>query len=166
MTRARATAGVVGLAVAAVVLVKGVGAGQSGQRFTSGPFAWLHPASPPTGWTVARLAGGATLAYPPGWKQVKTDPGTASAALLSGSGRIVGYLNATPKQGAETLANWSRFRPAHNRGEDDRNVRLVASARNLKFRGGRGSCVIEPYPPSKASYRRSHASYPAEGQAR
>ena len=153
MTRARATAGVVGLAVAAVVLVLGVGAGQSGQRPTSGPFAWLHPASPPTGWTVARLAGGATLAYPPGWKQVKTDPGTASAALLSGSGRIVGYLNATPKQGAETLANWSRFRPAHNRGEDDRNVRLIASARNLKFRGGRGSCVIDTYTTSKASYR-------------
>jgi hypothetical protein len=153
MTRARATVGVVGLAVAAVVLVLGVGAGQSGQRPTSGPFAWLHPASPPTGWTVARLAGGATLAYPPGWKQVKTDPGTASAALLSGSGRIVGYLNATPKQGAETLANWSRFRPAHNRGEDDRNVRLIASARNLKFRGGRGSCVIDTYTTSKARYR-------------
>src|ERR687892_998214 len=153
MTRARATAGVVGLAVAAVVLVLGVGAGQSGQRPTSGPFAWLHPASPPTGWTVARLAGGATLAYPPGWKQVKTDPGTASAALLSGSGPIVGYLNATPKQGAETLANWSRFRPQHNRGEDDQNVRLIASARNLKFRGGRGSCVIDTYTTSKASYR-------------
>ena len=153
MTRARATVGVVGLAVAAVVLVLGVGAGQSGQRPTSGPFAWLHPASPPTGWTVARLAGGATLAYPPGWKQVKTDPGTASAALLSGSGRIVGYLNATPKQGAETLANWSRFRPQHNRGEDDQNVRLIASARNLKFRGGRGSCVIDTYTTSKATYR-------------
>ena len=153
MTRARATVGVVGLAVAAVVLVLGVGAGQSGQRPTSGPFAWLRPAPPPTGWTVARLAGGATLAYPPGWKQVKTDPGTASAALLSGSGRIVGYLNATPKQGAETLANWSRFRPAHNRGEDDRNVRLIASAGNLKFRGGRGSCVIDTYTTSKASYR-------------
>ena len=154
MTRPRATAGLVALAATAVVLlIVGVGAGQSGQRPTSGPFAWLHPASPPAGWTEARIAGGATLGYPPGWTPVKTDPGTASAALLSGSGRIDGYLNATPKQGAETLANWSRFRPQHNRGEDDQNVRLIASARNLKFRGGRGSCVIDTYTTSKATYR-------------
>jgi hypothetical protein len=154
MTRTRAAAGLVALAAAAVVLIVGVGGGgQSGHRHASEPFAWLRPASPPAGWTVARIAGGATLAYPPGWTQIKTDPGTASAALLSGSGRIDAYLNATPKQGTETLANWSRFRPAHNHGEGDRNVRLIASASDLKFRGGRGSCVIDTYTTSKASYR-------------
>jgi hypothetical protein len=153
MTRARATAGLVALAAAAVVLFVGVGGGgQSGHRHASGPFAWLHPASPPADWKVARSSGGA-LAYPPGWRAIKSDPGTASVALLGDGDRIDGFLNATPKQGPETLANWSRFRPAHNRDEGDRNVRLVASARGLKFRGGRGSCVIDTYTTSKASYR-------------
>ena len=152
MTRTRATAGLVALAAAAVVLIVGVGGGQAGHRHASEPFAWLHPAPPPAGWTVARTARGGALAYPPGWKPIKTDPGTASAALLGRSGRIDGYLNATPKQGKETLANWSRFRPAHNREEGDRNVRVIASARDLRFRGGRGSCVIDTYTTSKANY--------------
>ena len=153
MTRTRATAGLVAIAAAAVVLIVGVGGGQAGHRHASGPFAWLHPASPPAGWTLARTERGGTFAYPPGWKPIKTDPGTASVALLGRGGRIEGYLNATPKQGTETLANWSRFRPAHNREEGDRNVRVLASARNLKFRGGRGSCVIDVYTTSKATYR-------------
>ena len=153
MTRTRATVALVALAAAALVLFVGVGGGQSGHRHASEPFAWLHPAPVPAGWTVARTARGGTLAYPPGWKQIKTDPGTASAALLGPGGRIDGYLNATPKQGKETLANWSRFRPAHNREEGDRDVRLVASGRDLKFRGGRGSCVIDIYTTSKATYR-------------
>jgi hypothetical protein len=74
-------------------------------------------------------------------------------ALLGGGGRIDGFLNATPRQGAETLANWRRFRPAHNRHEGDRNVRLLASASDLAFRGGRGSCVIDTYMTSRAAYR-------------
>ena len=119
----------------------------------AGPFAWLHPDSPPTGWKVARTRSGATLPYPPGWKPNKTDPGTASVALLGRGGRIDAYLNATPKQGAETLANWSRFRPEHNRGEGSRSVHVVASGKNLKFRSGRGSCVIDDYMTSKATYR-------------
>src|SRR5256885_2440619 len=100
----------------------GGGGGQPGPRRASGPFAWLHPAAPPTGWRVARISGGVSLAYPPGWKPIKTDRGTASAALLDRGNRVDGFLNATPKQGAETLANWSRFRPDHNRDEGDRNV--------------------------------------------
>jgi hypothetical protein len=152
VTRTRATAGLVALAAAAVVLIVGVGGGQAGHRPASGPFAWLHPAQPPAGWKVARSSGGA-LAYPPGWKPIKTDPGTASVALLGQDHRIDGFLNATPKQGKETLANWSRFRPAHNREEGDRNVRVSASARALRFRGGRGSCVIDTYTTSKANYR-------------
>jgi hypothetical protein len=153
MTRTRTTAGLVALAAAAVVLIVGVGGGgQSGHRPASGPFAWLRPASPPAGWKVAHSSGGA-LAYPPGWRPIKTDPGTASVALLGDGHRIDGFLNATPKQGKETLANWSRFRPAHNREEGDRNVRVSASATGLKFRAGRGSCVIDTYRTSKASYR-------------
>ena len=51
------------------------------------------------------------------------------------------------------LANWSRFRPEHNRGEGDRDVRLIASSSDLTFRAGRGSCVIDDYTTSKATYR-------------
>jgi len=152
MTRTRALAGLVVVAVAAVVLIVGVGGGQSSHRRASGPFAWLHPSPPPMGWSVARTAGGATLAYPPGWRPIKTDPGTASVALLGGGRRIDGYLNATPKQGTETLANWSRFRPKHNRGEGDVSVSLIASSSDLTFRSGRGSCVIDTYTTSKATY--------------
>ena len=151
--RTRATAGLLVPALAAVVLVLALsGGGGSSNRPAADPFAWLHPAAPPAGWHVARIADGATLPYPPGWRPIRTDPGTASVALLR-HGRIEGYLNATPRQGAETLANWSRFRPEHNRGEGDRDVRLIASSSDLTFRAGRGSCVIDDYTTSKATYR-------------
>jgi hypothetical protein len=139
--------------MALALVVTGCGGGQAGHRRGAGPFAWLRPAPPPTGWKVARIAQGSTLAYPPGWKPITTDRGTATVALLGGSEQIEGYLNATPKQGSETLANWSRFREDHNRGEGSRDVRLVASANNLSFRSGRGSCVIDSYTTSKAAYR-------------
>jgi hypothetical protein len=152
--RTRATVGLVVAVLAAVAWIVGLaGAGHSSHRRASGAFAWLHPASPPAGWNVARIRDGAALPYPPGWRPLKTDPGTASFALLRGGDQIDGYLNATPKQGAETLGNWSRFRPEHNRGEGDRSVRLIASANDLAFRSGRGSCVIDDYTTSKATYR-------------
>jgi hypothetical protein len=74
-------------------------------------------------------------------------------ALLGGGDRIDAYLNATPRQGSETLANWSRFRPEHNRGEGNRSLRVLASASGLSFRSGRSSCVIDGYTTSKAAYR-------------
>ena len=124
MRRTRVTVGLAVVAVGAVLLIVALaGCGGSGRGRASGPFGWLRPASPPTGWNVARIHGGATLAYPPGWTPIKTDPGTASVALLGGGERIDGYLNATPRQGIETLADWSRFRPQHNQGEGDRGVR-------------------------------------------
>jgi hypothetical protein len=150
--RSRAIVGLVAVTGAVVLIVGLAGGGESEPRRPSGPFAWLHPASPPAGWKVARTSGGA-LVYPPGWRPVETDPGTASVALLGRGGRIKGYLNATPKQGAETLANWSRYRPEHNRGEGDRRLHLIASASHLSFRSGPGSCVIDVYTTSKATYR-------------
>jgi hypothetical protein len=144
-----------GVAAVAALLIVGVssGGGHSGQRPASAPFAWLHPAAPPAGWKVAAIPSGATLAYPPGWQPVKTDAGTASVALLGGGDRFDGFLNATPKSGTETAANWSRFRPDHNRGEGNRDVHLLASAENLTFRSGRGSCVIDVYTTSKTTFR-------------
>jgi hypothetical protein len=153
MGRTRATVGLAVGAVAAVLIVALAGAGASAPGRASGPFGWLRPASTPTGWKVTRTQGGAVLAYPPGWTPIKTDPGTASVALLGGGERIDGYLNATPGQGNETLADWRRFRPQHNRSEGDRGVRLLAATTTARFRSGRGSCVIDTYTTSKASYR-------------
>jgi hypothetical protein len=153
MRHTRASAGLGVAALALIVCVTGCGGGQASHRRASGPFAWLHPGLPPTGWNLARTPAGATLAYPPGYRPIKSDPRTATVALLRSGDRIDAYLNATPRQGTETLANWSRFRPDHIRAEGSRGVRVVASANGLPFRSGRGSCVIDTYTTSKATYR-------------
>jgi hypothetical protein len=153
MSRTRAAAGLAVAGAGAVLLAALAGSGGEDRGRASGPFAWLRAASPPAGWNVARARGGATLAYPPGWKPVKTDAGTASVALLGDGQRIEGYLNATPRQGNETLADWSRFRPKHNEGEGDRGVHVIAATADGRFRSGRGACVIDAYATSKASYR-------------
>lgn len=109
-------------------------------------FAWLHPAPPPGSWHVSTLPNGkAQLAFPARWRSIVSDPGTRSAAIRPNGGRIAGYLNATPQQGDETLADWGTFRVDHNKDEGDTNLRLVASATNLAFRNGHGSCVIDDY---------------------
>jgi hypothetical protein len=145
--------GLLALLVVAGLVIASTGGGHSSHRRASGAFAWLRPARPPAGWKFARIPDGALLAYPPGWRPITTDAGTATVALLRDGHRIDGYLNVTPEQGTETLANWSHFRPAHNLGEGDRSVRLNASATDLRFRTGRGSCVIDTYATSKATYR-------------
>jgi hypothetical protein len=153
MSRTRVTVGLAVVAVGALLVVALAGCGGSGRGRASGLFAWLKPAAPPSGWHVARTQGGAMLSYPPGWTPIKTDPGTASVALLGGAERIDGYLNATPRQGTETLADWSRFRPRHNQGEGDHGVRLLAATTDGRFRSGRGACVIDTYMTSNAAYR-------------
>ena len=108
-------------------------------------FAWVHPAPAPSGWRTRPLpSGSATLAYPPGWRPIKTDPGTVTAARKEG-GQIVGYLNITPQSGDETLTNWPSVRPDHNREEGDSNVVAEASATGLRLRNGHGSCVKDSY---------------------
>lgn len=103
---------------------------------------------------MGRLPSGqASVAYPPGWRAIKTDPGTFSAALMGANGKIRGYLNATPRQGAETFANWAHFRTDHNKDEGDFNLVSDASATGLRFRTGSGSCVIDHYATVRAHYR-------------
>jgi hypothetical protein len=169
MGRTRAVIGlsVVGAGVVALIIALAAAGGASTRRASepstrgasipsaqraSGPFAWLHPASPPADWHVARIPDGAALAYPPGWSAIKTDPGTASVAIRGSGGRLDGYLNVTPKQGAETLANWSRFRPQKNREEGARKVRLLAATRAARFGSARSSCVIDEYTTSLTTY--------------
>jgi len=130
---------VFGLALVALVLAA------CGASHATGSFSWLRPQAPPSDWRIVRIPSGAALAYPPSWSPQRSDRGTASAALL-GSGRgYLGYLNLTPRQGAETLANWPSFRVEHNGEEGDRKVRRLAAATGLHFLGGHGSCVKDAY---------------------
>ena len=133
----------------------GVAPGSASVNGRAPAFRWLHPQPPPRGWKLARLpSGAATFAYPRTWRPIRTDPGTASVALIGHGRGIRGYLNATPRQGAETLANWPSFRIQHLREEESsKDVRLIASAHGLRFRSGRGSCVIDSYRTSRTRYR-------------
>jgi hypothetical protein len=93
------------------------------------------------------------MAYPPGWQRTHGDPGTATAVLQDAEGRFLGYVNLTPRQGRESLSNWSSFRPAHDADEGDRHVRLLSAATGIHFLTGRGSCVKDSYTTSaNASY--------------
>ncbi len=151
-------AGVLGLALVALVLAacgtshagvskagRGHGGASQAGATQAGTFSWLHPQAPPAGWRVARIPTGAELAYPPSWRLQHGDPGTATAALLGSRGRVLGYLNLTPRQGAETLAGWTSFRIHHNGEEGDRAIQRLAAATGLHFLGGRGSCVKDAY---------------------
>jgi hypothetical protein len=101
-----------------------------------------------------RLGAGAVLVYPATWRRLRGDLGTATAALLGAGGDpYIGYLNVTPRQGAEHEASWPGFRVAHNRAEGDVQVSLEASAHHLRFRTGAGSCVRDSY------VTRSHTRY-------
>ena len=128
-------------AIIALALLGAAACGGSKQ----GPFAWLNPRPAPHAWSVASIPTGAEMAYPPGWQRPHSDVGTASAALITSSGRYIGYLNVTPRQGDETLAGWASFRTAHNADEGDRNVTRLASAAGLRFLTGSGSCVKDAY---------------------
>jgi hypothetical protein len=127
--------------------------GESPASRGASAFVWLRPETQPRDWRVALTRSGARLVYPPSWHEIRTDPGTASAAPAGGRGPFVGYLNATPRSGDETLANWSRFRVAHVAAEGARRVRLGAAAAGLYFRSARGSCVIDSYSTPKTRFR-------------
>jgi hypothetical protein len=150
--RRRSGAALAGL-VALALVAGGCGgsgvAGGSGSTTSAGAqprgFAWLRPAAAPAGWASARIGNGAVLFYPPGWRISRGDLGTATVALLGARGAYRGYLNLTPRQGSETLANWAAFRVRHNREEGERDVRGEGAARGLRFRTGRGSCVRDAY---------------------
>lgn len=85
------------------------------------------------------------MAYPPGWHLVAGDTGTATAVLRSPHREFRGYLNLTPRQGEESVSNWTAFRVTHNAKEGDRNVKILAAGHSLRFRSGRGACVRDEY---------------------
>lgn len=111
----------------------------------SSGFIWLHPAAVPTGWQATRVKNGAVLRYPPGWRRVAGDTGTATAVLQGSQHAVLGYLNLTPHQANESLRTWAAFRTRHNTVEGDRGVRELAAATSVPFRAGHASCVRDAY---------------------
>ena len=71
--------------------------------------------------------------------------GSLTAALRAADDHYAGYLNATPRQGAEQPRGWARFRVEHLAGEGDTRVHQTAAAEGLRFGGARGSCVTDDY---------------------
>ncbi|MGH8961328.1 MAG: hypothetical protein ACRDWT_08985 [Jatrophihabitantaceae bacterium] len=141
------------VAAAALVTLAACGSGTAGpSRSTStgraaapAGFGWFAAGPAPADWrTITLPDGAARLSYPPSARSTAGDPGTVTAATGSADNPLI-YLNATPRQGAETPANWSRFRVAHLADDDADSVALEATATGLAFRGGTGSCVIDHY---------------------
>ncbi len=135
------------LAVVAALLGSLAGCGGSGGHAATGiaPSAAVTSAALPAGWALAQTHGGAALPHPASWRVVGGDPGTLTAQLTDASGRIVGYLNLTPRQGAERAANWATFRPSHERDERDRDVRVLAFDPAVRLHSGTGTCLQDSY---------------------
>jgi hypothetical protein len=139
--------------VAAAAVVAAIAVARSGGDSDTQPsqaggkaFGWLRPGALPAAWSTLPLPNSpARLPLPPGWRATTTDPGTQTAILRGHSGEIAGYLNATPRQGKESLADWADFRVEHNRDEGDRDVRLLAHVTGFRFPSATGSCVLDAY---------------------
>jgi len=109
-------------------------------------FAWFHPGGAPGAWRRASLGGrGATLSYPGALRPMHGDRGTVTVGRSARSGAVLVYLNVTPKQGDETLGNWTDFRLEHLREDGQSAVHLDGVSPALHFRGGPGRCVIDNY---------------------
>ncbi len=133
-------------AAAAVVAVFVAGGAATRSLAAAGRFFGLVPAPAPAGWRSATLPGGdGMLAYPPTMTRVRSDAVAVSAARLGPGGRYLLYLNATPREGDEDLRNWPQFRLRLLRSDDASAAHEIAPARNVRFRGGTGSCVLDSY---------------------
>jgi hypothetical protein len=98
------------------------------------------------GWSHAEISSGAaTVAHPSGWKEIPGDAGTVSFAIRDRQGRYAGYINLTPRQGAERLAGWGAFRTRRNAEDGDKQVQELSSSEHVAFVDAHGSCVLDDY---------------------
>jgi len=119
--------------------------GGTGQAAHAG-FGWFHPRPAPGAWLQASLTGqSATLSYPGSLHPMHGDDGTVTVGSTAKSGAVLVYLNVTPKQGAESLGNWTDSRLEHLREDGQYQVHLDGVSPALHFRGGPGRCVIDNY---------------------
>jgi hypothetical protein len=65
--------------------------------------------------------------------------------MESSTGKILAYVNVTPRERGEQLRGFARFRVHLLAEDDDRDVHSDSSAGDLAFRAGIGSCVIDDY---------------------
>jgi len=153
---AAAAVGLASAAPAAPAAARAAGAAPAPTTPTTAPvardgtrdrtFPKLMAARAPAGWHHATLPNGtAELFYPPGMHQVSGDSDSVSAARLGRAGKFLLYLNATPRQGQESLRNWASYRVRVLRSDDASQASLDAAAEGQQFRGGSGSCVIDHY---------------------
>jgi hypothetical protein len=92
-------------------------ASHSENRPESGSFSWLSPAVAPATWQrLTTQSGEAALSYPSPFMPIAGDRGSASAAVESRTGKILAYVNVTPREGDEQLKGfWPLPRPSHRR---------------------------------------------------
>lgn len=111
-----------------------------------GVFAWLRQTSLPHGWTQLDGASSvAPLPLPPGFHAVAGDRGTLTAVLFGRGGADLGYLNVTPRQGAERLLGWPKFRLEHLREDDASSAREERAAQLVGTGTALRSCVVDDY---------------------
>jgi hypothetical protein len=111
-----------------------------------GSFGWLASTTPPATWSRLTVPSGlGTLPSPPGFRTVDGDPGTLSVALRNSAGTYLGYLNVTPRQGPETLTDWTAFRLTHLRGDAAVSVHEDAMVQSVRTAAAMRSCVIDDY---------------------
>jgi hypothetical protein len=128
-------------AAAAAAAAVALAGGSPGRAFRT-----LAPAPAPAGWHTATLPNrAAMLSYPPSMRPLAGDRDAVSVAERGPSGAFRLYLNATPRQGAETLPTWAGFRLRLLRADDAATARLDAAQQGVRFRGGTGSCVLDDY---------------------
>ena len=164
MRPTRGTVIALGLALAAVAAAAGIWSSVSASS-TAAPLV-PPPAPAPSGWPHLALPNGtAVLYYPPSMHPVSGDSDTVSAARLGPDGKFLLYLNATPKQGGETVRNWSRYRLRVLTGDDASRATLDGSAVDQRFRGGTGSCVIDHYVTRVGAHRYTELACLVQGRS-
>lgn len=156
--RTTARGAIVAVGLIAALLASACGsagsAATTGHTVGAGVLASLRTRAVPHDWRQVRLSkGGAALAAPPGWRRVSGDPGSATFVLGADADHPLAYLNATPATEEEQLGSWVGFRLSHNRGEGDRNVRLLGSRGELRLGGGVAArCLQDAYTSGTTRY--------------
>ena len=147
MSGRRARTALVALGIALASALAGVIVAAAVQGSSSGqPFPSFTPIAAPAGWSHRALPNGtAVLSYPPMTRPVTGDRDAVSVAERGRSGAIVLYLNATPRQGDESLRDWATFRLGRLTADDASSAHKDSAASGVRFRGGTGSCVMDDY---------------------
>jgi hypothetical protein len=105
------------------------------------------------------------LSYPPSLRPLAGDKDAVSAAQFSPDGAVQLYLNATPRQGTESLRQWAAFRLTLLRSDDAATAHEITAAEGVKFRGGTGSCVIDNYVTRTGEHHYEEIACLVQGQA-